>query len=526
MEQRRLLIALVLSFLIIFAWDRLYMAPRRPKPQPVATTTTTQPEKVQAAGTAASAAAASMPATPSTVPLQTQTFTTSLGEVTISNEATFFSEWKLNSYTAKPGDLVSLNDVLMKDTAGELAFDSSELAYLSRVRGQLEKKSDGWVWSYRDANVQLTRQYIVRSNEPTVQVRLEAKFPGPVKPKFMFVGLSGSSSSDDTEAQDRKFAYWTNEELKSNAIEESITLREVPTPIRWMAAENRYFLFGWVNGVQGQEPKGLIQPTQSYQGRMSFVYPVSGDTVSAEIKTFLAPKRLEVLRSIEPTLENVVDFGWFTFFAYPLLSIMKWIESWARNWGVAIILLTLFVKLVTFPLTYKSMKSMKQMASLQPELQRLRDRYKDDKEALNREMLTMMRSKGYNPMAGCLPILVQMPVFFALYRVLYSSIELYQAPFFAWIQDLSAKDPYFVTPILVTATMFFQQKLTPNTATDPVQQKMIQWMPVIFGAFMLTLPSGLGIYMLVNALASILQQLVLNKKLDIRPHGTPSKIGA
>jgi YidC/Oxa1 family membrane protein insertase len=159
---------------------------------------------------------------------------------------------------------------------------------------------------------------------------------------------------------------------------------------------------------------------------------------------------------------------------------------------------------------------MKQMAKLQPQLQKLREKYKDDKEALNREMLTFMRSNGYNPVSGCLPMLIQMPIFFALYRVLYSSIELYHAPFWLWIRDLSDKDPYYVTPVLLTLTMYIQQKMMPNTATDPAQQKMMQFMPIMFGAFMLTLPSGLTIYMLVNALTSIVQQIVLNRKLDDR----------
>ena len=163
------------------------------------------------------------------------------------------------------------------------------------------------------------------------------------------------------------------------------------------------------------------------------------------------------------------------------------------------------------------MKNMKNMARLQPQLQRIKERYKDDREALNREMLSLMKNNGYNPMAGCLPILIQMPIFFALYRVLYSSIELYHAPFGLWIHDLSSRDPLYITPILLSLTMFIQQKLTPNTATDPAQARMMQLMPLIFGAFMVTLPSGLTLYMLVNALASIAQQLFLNKKLDIKP---------
>jgi YidC/Oxa1 family membrane protein insertase len=169
------------------------------------------------------------------------------------------------------------------------------------------------------------------------------------------------------------------------------------------------------------------------------------------------------------------------------------------------------------------MKSMKQVAKVQPQIQKLKEKYKDKPEEMNKEMLKLMRTQGYNPVAGCLPILIQMPVFFALYRVLYQSFELYQAPFFGWIHDLSLKDPFYVTPLLLVVTMYFQQKLTPVSATmDPMQQKMMQFMPVVFGLMMLTLPSGLTIYMLTNALASIVLQIYLNKKLDLVPANVPS----
>jgi YidC/Oxa1 family membrane protein insertase len=226
---------------------------------------------------------------------------------------------------------------------------------------------------------------------------------------------------------------------------------------------------------------------------------------------------------VEPTLDQTVDFGWFTVVAYPLLRLMNWLFGFFQNYGVAIILLTVLVKLITLPLTYKSMKNMKEMARLQPQLKKIQDKHKDDREALQREMMSFMKTHKYNPMAGCWPMLIQMPIFFALYRVLYSSVELYQAPFAFWLKDLSLKDPYYVMPVLVTITWFFQQKLTPQTTTDPVQKRMMQFMPVIFGIFMISLPSGLGIYFLVNAILSIVQQVVFNKKLGIGPVGNASR---
>jgi YidC/Oxa1 family membrane protein insertase len=233
---------------------------------------------------------------------------------------------------------------------------------------------------------------------------------------------------------------------------------------------------------------------------------------------------MNALHAVEPTLDFTIDFGWFTFFAYPILRVMKWINAGVGNWGLAIILLTLLIKALTFPLTYKSTKSMKKIANLQPQMNALREKHKNDKEALNREMIVFMKTQGYNPVAGCLPILIQMPVFFALYRVLYSSIELYQAPFFGWIHDLSLKDPLYITPVILTGVMWLQQKLTPNTATDPTQAKMLQYMPLFFGLMMLNLPAGLTIYMLVNAAASVAQQKYINKKLATAPVGAANPV--
>jgi YidC/Oxa1 family membrane protein insertase len=281
-----------------------------------------------------------------------------------------------------------------------------------------------------------------------------------------------------------------------------------------VATQNRYFVFSLINNSP-IEAKGLIQPMSAGAGRISLVYPITSNTVTIPLKAYFGPKSLPILRSVDPTLDHTVDFGWFTPIAYPLLSILRWFYQFVKNYGVAIILLTVLLKLVTYPLTYKSMKSMKQMARLQPELQKIRDRHQNDKEAQNRAVLEFMKGNGYNPAAGCLPMVIQMPIFFALYRVLYSSIELYHAPFALWIHDLSAHDPLYVTPVLMSITMFLQQKLSPSTATDPTQQKMMMMMPLIFGAFMLSLPAGLTLYMLVNALVSIIQQLIMNKKLNI-----------
>lgn len=234
---------------------------------------------------------------------------------------------------------------------------------------------------------------------------------------------------------------------------------------------------------------------------------------------YVGPKDTDVLKKLGDGLQAAVDFGWFTIFAIPMLSALKWFYHYVNNYGVAIILLTLLVKLITYPLTFKSMKSMKEMQRIQPQLAKLREKYADDKEKLNREMLQLMRANGYNPMSGCLPILIQMPIFMALYNVLYGAIDLYGQPFFGWIHNLSDKDPYYVMPVLLAGMMFIQQRMTPNTATDPMQQRMMMMMPLVFGVMMLWLPAGLTLYMLINSVTSILQQVVINRSLGLGKDG-------
>lgn len=524
--DRRTLLAIALCFLIFMGWQKLYLEPRMPRaPQAPTTATQTQGRPSSPSGTSQKQGQSiTAPTAVAQKPLESKPVATAIGTAQVGNGSKFFTGWDLKTYRlgiAPEAAAVDLRSVTHQEGGVELAFDLPEYSYLNTVQGNLTSNAQGVVWNYEDANVKITREFISAVDRNYVDGRVTAEFKGK-KPNFAFLIVGSQSSGKEVDEADRQLLYWTNQSVERMHLKD-VELREVKTPVKWVGASNRYFLLTVI--TQGDlQPNGLIQPAGEHSGRVSLVYPVAGNSITVPFRAYFGPKELNTLRSVEPTLDHTVDFGWFTVFAYPLLRLMKWLYQFVHNYGVAIILLTLLLKVATYPLTYKSMKSMKEMARLQPQLQRLKEKHKDDREALNREMLTLMRTHGYNPMAGCLPILIQMPVFFALYRVLYGSIELYQAPFAVWIQDLAARDPYYVTPILLSLTMYVQQKLTPNTATDPMQAKMLQFMPLIFGAFMLTLPSGLTLYMLTNAVASIVQQMILNKKLGI--HGanpTPAK---
>lgn len=224
---------------------------------------------------------------------------------------------------------------------------------------------------------------------------------------------------------------------------------------------------------------------------------------------FAGPKDTDIFHAAvagSRDLTPLVNFGFFGVIGKVLLSVLQFFhEHVVSNWGLAIIFLTLLVRLIVLPFNIASYKSMKKMQRIQPMIQSLRDRYKDDPTTMNAEMMKLMKDQKVNPLGGCLPMLLQMPVFFALYQVLGQSIELYQAPFFGWIHDLSLKDPYFVLPVLMSITMWYNQKITPTTM-DPAQAKMMQFLPLVFGVMMVALPSGLTLYMFVSTLFGIVQQ--------------------
>ncbi len=208
------------------------------------------------------------------------------------------------------------------------------------------------------------------------------------------------------------------------------------------------------------------------------------------------------------------DYGWSSFIANPLHDLLSLIHGVVGNWGVAIIILTLIVRGLMYPLTKAQYTSMAKMRMLQPKLQALRESCGDDRQRMSQEMMTLYKKEQINPLGGCLPLLLQMPIFIALYTVLNLSTELRNAPFFGWIQNLSAQDPYYVLPILMGISMFFIQKNSPSTVTDPMQQKIMTFMPVIFTVFFLFFPAGLVLYWLTSNIVTLIQQTIIFRQLE------------
>lgn len=284
--------------------------------------------------------------------------------------------------------------------------------------------------------------------------------------------------------------------------------------VDWLGVGDRYFLVALepVTPLSGtvvmERAPGEDRYAAVYVGEQRSLAP--GETYTQEFRLFMGPKELDLFEDAELKMASSVNFGMFGIVALPILAFLQFIFSLVGNWGISIILLTVFIKAALFPLSQKSYRSMKGMQKLQPEIEKLKEKHGEDKEALNREMMGLWKEHGVNPLGGCLPMFLQMPIWFALYRVLWNSVELYQTPFL-YFADLSLRDPLGLFPLVLGVTMWLQQKMTPTASADPMQQKIMRFMPVFFSVIMFTLPAGLVVYILVNNILSIGQQWLIHR---------------
>jgi YidC/Oxa1 family membrane protein insertase len=283
----------------------------------------------------------------------------------------------------------------------------------------------------------------------------------------------------------------------------------------WVGLVQHYFVGAWIP-QEGLERKFYTSKLTDQYFSIGTISPLAqievGKTLTVPARLYVGPQTQKELEATAPGLEYVVDYGILTVIAKPLFWLLSQLYEWVKNWGVAIILLTVIIKAAFFKLSASSYKSMAQMRELAPRLQAMKEKFGDDKQKMQQAMLEMYRTEKINPMGGCLPILVQIPVFIALYWVLLGSVELRHAPFFGWITDLSAIDPWYILPLLMGATMIIQTYLNP-APTDPIQAKVMKIMPVVFSIFFFFFPAGLVLYWLVNNILSIWQQWYINKTI-------------
>lgn len=286
----------------------------------------------------------------------------------------------------------------------------------------------------------------------------------------------------------------------------------------WSGMLQHYFFAAWIpDATQPNEyATTRVADTQRYLirqiGATATVAP--GTEITDASRLWIGPKLQNVLPDVAPGLELTVDYGIFTFLAKPLFWVLDLLYGLIGNWGVAIILITLLIKLAFYKLSEAQYRSMARMRKLQPRMAQLKERYGDDRQKMNAAMMELYKKEKINPLGGCLPMLVQIPVFIALYWVLLESVELRQAPFFGWIQDLSARDPYFVLPVLNGLTMWLTQKLSPSPGMDPMQRRIFQIMPIMFSVMFAFFPAGLVLYWATNGALGLLQQWIITKRIE------------
>ncbi|MCA6219817.1 membrane protein insertase YidC [Photorhabdus antumapuensis] len=314
-------------------------------------------------------------------------------------------------------------------------------------------------------------------------------------------------SSDDTKYKKYSFSDIEGESLS------------VTTKGGWIAMLQQYFATAWVpvanetstfyTAALGKEMAAI-----GYKSAPISVAANSEKTVSSTL--WIGPEIQDEMAAVASHLDLSVDYGWLWFISQPLFKLLKFLHGFIGNWGFSIIVITFIVRGIMYPLTKAQYTSMAKMRLLQPKLAAMRERIGDDKQRMSQEMMALYKAEKVNPLGGCLPLLIQMPIFLALYYMLMGSVELRHAPFAGWINDLSAQDPYYILPLLMGVTMFIIQKMSPTTITDPMQQKIMTYMPVIFTIFFLWFPSGLVLYYIVSNLVTIIQQQLIYRGLEKR----------
>jgi len=396
----------------------------------------------------------------------------------------------------------SASDVVLKDGQDSIAVD---LVWRHDSGVEVTKR-----FTFRRGSYQIGVDHILDNQGQTpwsgrdYRQLLRTEPPATPESKFMYTFTGAAAYSPDEKFRKYQFA-----ELAEGKLDKDVT-------DGWIAMIQHYFVAAWV------PPRGLADHfygkkvgEQKYAiglyGPAVTISPGQSHTFSGSL--FAGPKLQDQMAATATGLDLTVDYGWLAVIAQPMFMILSWIHRLVGNWGWTIIIFTVLIKLVFYKLSETSYRSMANMRKLTPRIQALRDRYGDDKQRLNQAMMEIYQKEKINPLGGCLPILIQIPFFIALYWVLLESVELRQAPWIFWIHDLSVKDPYFVLPLLMGVTMVIQQKLSP-APPDPMQAKIMMILPIVFTFFFAFFPSGLVLYWFVNNLLSIAQQWVITRRIE------------
>ncbi len=533
-QGKRLLMAVVAAFAIMMVWNQLF--PQEQPPKDPVKEPTAEVEAEPSADSESSKPSSSGSAQKGEEKLEEFSF--AQFHATTTNYGGSIKSWKLvgeqfvDSDTGAPMELVIAEPNNQTNSTLQVAFGDRALG---DVEWQGHRKSDTEIhYTWTGKSLEVTKEYSFNPEEFLVVLLVRVKHLGgdPLKGQLTLLLQQYQNPDEDTSGGLAGIEQgWSGVCYANGGLEQQTGKDLVSEPllyrgaIKFAGVATGYFLTAV--SPRGTEKLSLgceANATKLGVLTTSLSFPTvtlkSGETTAQEVTAYFGPKFLDRLDGLskkvgyETGFEHAIDLGWvvFEFIARPLLWLLLWLQSFVINWGVAIILLTVIVKLATLHWSTKSMRSMKAMAKLGPEVKRLQAKYKEDRQRLHAETMALYKVHGVNPLAGCLPMLLQMPIWFALYRMLMAAAELYHAPFIpGWIDDLTATDPYYVLPILLVAAMFLQSRLTPTTG-DSAQQKMMKWgMPIMFGGFGFMFPSGLTLYILTNTLITAGHHLWLNR---------------
>ena len=499
MDDKRTFLAIALAIAVLLAWTPLaeHMGWIQPQQRPAATQEAT-PAPAPAAQTAVAPA--------SSLPVFTPSAGTDVKVETPLYSAVIYSGGGiLRSFTLKHYDETIKAD---SPKVNLISPEASQTAPLGlTVNGQPSWSTGQWSFQGSDLNLKAGEQGSLT-------------FTRTVRLGFTVAATPFSNGKYDP----TRLAWDANESFKEETSASTLAEKGIIEQgvFNWAGVMSNYFM----NVTAPADPNNLTLKGR-VQGdvwrlaleRPDLLTPSNGGEVPVAVNWWFGPKDRTMLATAPDHLSQAVNFGMFSIIARPLLTILAFFHSFVGNWGIAILMLTFCIRVVFWPLSQKSFKSMEQMKKLQPMMKKLREKHKDDKEALNKEMMQLYKTYKVNPAGGCLPIVVQIPVFIGLYQALLNSIELRHASFIeylpfthiTWLADLSAADPFYITPLLMGASMFLQQRLTP-AAGDPTQQKVMMFMPVIFTVMFINFPAGLVIYWLCNNILSIGQQWWMLRK--------------
>ncbi len=554
MDSKRIIIALVLSFAVFFGWQALFPPAKTAKTEQAeqaASSPSQAPDQVQSqapdqAGDAdqapaeeaetAVAEAAAMPASADITPTEGKpvTVVTPLYTAVFDSQGGRLESLKLAKYALSldgdkngdPADRVEL--VGDHPTLGLLIDDAStwqNAQWEASAEGTLEVEGEfALTFTGRVGQYAVQRTFTFSDATYLIKEKIRVENLGEMRDVDLTVAGRTTSLATTASRFNRTQATGLGPEGLFEEADED-TLREEGvgpyTSLSWGGLNNNYFIFAMLPESKDAAMRAGLDDNGYWTSFSENLGAVGKDQAeSTDMRYYIGPMDRAALAQADAALSEAVYFGWFDFLAKPLLIFLVWIyDNVVANYGVAIIILTIIIKLIFWPLSQKSYKSMEQMKKLQPMIMKLREKYKDDKQKLNQETMQLYKTYKVNPAGGCLPMVVQIPVFFGLYKALLEALELRHASFIAhvpftnlpWLADLSQPDPYYVTPIIMGLTMFLQQRMSPSTG-DPTQRKIMMALPIVFTFLFLGFPAGLVVYWLCNNVLSIAQQYGLARK--------------